>query len=154
VSSTHQPRSFTLTVPHHLGTTHHVILIACSALLECIECVKWCVSLCRSIDEIQHDLMNAIKMKRAAKKAPLGASSESTTYPGISSANAADIHDDASSALCNAMGDLGIDPEVTLHDRSATHPSVICDLCPVDLLEVNISRGDTSLLMASEGPSW
>ena len=40
------------------------------------------------------------------------AACESSAYPDISAGDAAGLQDDASSALCNAMGDLGIDPEV------------------------------------------
>ena len=68
---------------------------------------------CRTIIEIQRDLKTAIKMKHAAKKA-IGAipAPESSAYPGISPADAAGLQDDASSALCEAMGELGIKPEV------------------------------------------
>ena len=68
---------------------------------------------CRTIVEIQRDLKTAIKMKHAAKKV-VGAipAPESSAYPGISPADAAGLQDDASSALCKAMGELGIKPEV------------------------------------------
>ncbi|CAK0780581.1 hypothetical protein CVIRNUC_005101 [Coccomyxa viridis] len=67
----------------------------------------------RTIVEIQRDLKNAIKMKHAAKKV-VGTipALESSAYPGISPADAAGLQDDASSALCEAMGELGIKPEV------------------------------------------
>ena len=69
---------------------------------------------CRTIAEIQRDLKNAIKIKHAAKKA-VGAipAPESSAYPGISAADAAGLQDDANSALCEAMGELGIKPEVS-----------------------------------------
>ena len=52
-------------------------------------------------------------MKHAAKKV-VGTipALESSAYPGISPADAAGLQDDASSALCEAMGELGIKPEV------------------------------------------
>ena len=76
--------------------------------------------LCRTTAQIQRDLKTAIKMKHAAKKGPLSAPCESSTYPDVSPADAAGIQDDASSALCNAMGDLGIDPEVKSTQRKPT----------------------------------
>ena len=79
--------------------------------------------LCRTTAQIQRDLKTAIKMKHAAKKGPLSAPCESSTYPDVSPADAAGIQDDASSALCNAMGDLGIDPEVKSTPKEA-HPNL------------------------------
>ncbi len=77
----------------------------------------------RTTAQIQRDLKTAIKMKHAAKKGPLSAPCESSTYPDVSPADAAGIQDDASSALCNAMGDLGIDPEVRSTPNEA-HPNL------------------------------
>ena len=73
----------------------------------------------RTTAQIQRDLKTAIKMKHAAKKGPLSSPCESSTYTDVSPADAAGIQDDASSALCNAMGDLGIDPEVRRAPKEA-----------------------------------
>ncbi len=67
-------------------------------------------------------MKTAIKAKRAAKVGSASsnnsAACESSAYPDISAGDAAGLKDDASSALCNAMGDLGIDPEVEPLQRS------------------------------------
>ena len=75
-------------------------------------------------------------MKHAAKKAT-GAipAPESSAYPGISPADAAGLQDDASSALCEAMGELGIKAEVCntasnlLTQRIQAPQHRICSLC-------------------------
>ena len=77
-----------------------------------MELYQSCKFLHRTTAEIQHDLKNAIRSKRAAKKAPSSTLCQSSTYPDVSPADATGIQDDASSALCNAMGDLGIGPVV------------------------------------------
>ncbi len=120
--------------------TWPVLAVKVTLCPSCMSCTPWqqkpaeaklmkIVPLCRTTAQIQRDLKTAIKMKHAAKKGPLGAPCESSTYPDVSPADAAGIQDDASSALCNAMGDLGIDPEVrsTAKEAQPNLPTAPCE---------------------------